>query len=254
MGDNRYQSKDSRYNQDQPGKGFVPEDEIVGRAFVLNWPLNRFGLLDSYSDVFAGARRSTKQGDGEPQEGGDDAQRNEDDEKPKEPSRVRALAPDPEKDPTLAFEHEQLERYPDYLGVIGLDEAGRGAIAGPVSVGAHVVQRGTTSFPEGLRDSKLLSEARREWIFPTVLEWGVGAVGFGQPGDIDEHGITTMLGRAGRDALLSVHEQGIDVRKCLIVVDGSHDWLSEALLQPLHVVTRVGADRLRERRGGFAES
>lgn len=156
---------------------------------------------------------------------------------------MRALAPDPEKDPTLAFEHEQLERYPDYLGVIGLDEAGRGAIAGPVSVGAHVVQRGTTSFPEGLRDSKLLSEARREWIFPTVLEWGVGAVGFGQPGDIDEHGITTMLGRAGRDALLSVHKQGIDVRKCLIVVDGSHDWLSEALLQPLHVVTRVGADR-----------
>ncbi|WP_217134766.1 ribonuclease HII [Leucobacter chinensis] len=156
---------------------------------------------------------------------------------------MRALAPDPAKDPTLVFEHEQLERYPDYLGVIGLDEAGRGAIAGPVSVGAHVVQRGTTSFPEGLRDSKLLSEARREWIFPTVLEWGIGAVGYGQPGDIDEHGITAMLGRAGRDALLSVHEQGIDVRKCLIVVDGSHDWLSEALLQPLHVVTRVGADR-----------
>ncbi|MDA3148053.1 signal peptidase I [Leucobacter sp. UCMA 4100] len=83
MGDNRYASKDSRYNQDQPGKGFVSEDEIVGRAFLLNWPLNRFGLLDSYSDVFAGLD-DAKQGDGEPQEGGDDAQRNEDDEKPKE--------------------------------------------------------------------------------------------------------------------------------------------------------------------------
>lgn len=54
MGDNRYASKDSRYNQDQPGKGFVREDEIVGRAFLLNWPLNRFGTLDNYSEVFAG--------------------------------------------------------------------------------------------------------------------------------------------------------------------------------------------------------
>lgn len=54
MGDNRYASKDSRYNQDQPGEGFVSEDEIVGRAFVLNWPLQRFGLLDSHSEVFAG--------------------------------------------------------------------------------------------------------------------------------------------------------------------------------------------------------
>ena len=55
MGDNRYSSMDSRYNQDQPGRGFVDEDMIVGRAFVLNWPLNRFGLLDSHSEVFAGA-------------------------------------------------------------------------------------------------------------------------------------------------------------------------------------------------------
>lgn len=42
MGDNRYASKDSRYNQDQPGKGFVPKSKVVGRAFVLNWPLNHF--------------------------------------------------------------------------------------------------------------------------------------------------------------------------------------------------------------------
>lgn len=54
MGDNRYASKDSRYNQDQPGKGFVSEDAVVGRAFVLNWPLTRFGLISSHSEVFAG--------------------------------------------------------------------------------------------------------------------------------------------------------------------------------------------------------
>ena len=54
MGDNRYASQDSRYNQDQPGKGFVREDEVVGRAFLLNWPFDRFGFIDSYPDVFAG--------------------------------------------------------------------------------------------------------------------------------------------------------------------------------------------------------
>lgn len=54
MGDNRYGSKDSRYNQDQPGKGFVSEDEVVGRAFLLNWPLDRFSLLGNYPEVFAG--------------------------------------------------------------------------------------------------------------------------------------------------------------------------------------------------------
>ncbi|MGO1661923.1 MAG: signal peptidase I [Canibacter sp.] len=54
MGDNRYASKDSRYNQDQPGKGFVTVDEIVGRAFLLNWPLDRLGILGNYPEVFSG--------------------------------------------------------------------------------------------------------------------------------------------------------------------------------------------------------
>ena len=54
LGDNRYQSKDSRYNQDQPGDGFVPIDNVVGRAFLVTWPLDRFGTLDFHHDDFAG--------------------------------------------------------------------------------------------------------------------------------------------------------------------------------------------------------
>lgn len=54
MGDNRYSSLDSRYHQDQPGKGFVPEADVVGRAFVLNWPFSRFTLLSNYPEVFVG--------------------------------------------------------------------------------------------------------------------------------------------------------------------------------------------------------
>lgn len=53
MGDNRYSSRDSRYNQDQPGRGFVSEEEIVGRAFFRNWPIDRWGWLGNYPDTFA---------------------------------------------------------------------------------------------------------------------------------------------------------------------------------------------------------
>ncbi|MFH8250086.1 signal peptidase I [Microbacterium sp. B2969] len=53
LGDNRYRSKDSRYNQDQPGKGFVPIDNVVGRAFVITWPFDRFGMLDFHPEVYA---------------------------------------------------------------------------------------------------------------------------------------------------------------------------------------------------------
>jgi signal peptidase I len=53
LGDNRYSSKDSRYNQEQPGKGFVPVDNVVGRAFLITWPFDRFGMLDFHHEVFS---------------------------------------------------------------------------------------------------------------------------------------------------------------------------------------------------------
>lgn len=53
MGDNRYNSKDSRYNTDKPGGGFVGMDNVVGRAFVLSWPMSHWGWLSNYPEVFA---------------------------------------------------------------------------------------------------------------------------------------------------------------------------------------------------------
>nr|WP_156109888.1 signal peptidase I [Cryobacterium sp. MLB-32] len=54
MGDNRYNSKDSRYNGETPGKGYVPIENVVGRALVISWPLARWSWLDDYPDVFRG--------------------------------------------------------------------------------------------------------------------------------------------------------------------------------------------------------
>ena len=45
MGDNRADSDDSRFRQDDPGKGTIPESAVVGRAFVIIWPLSRVNDL-----------------------------------------------------------------------------------------------------------------------------------------------------------------------------------------------------------------
>jgi len=54
MGDNRYNSADSRYNRDKPHGGFVPISDVVGRAVVVSWPTNHWNWLGNYPDVFAG--------------------------------------------------------------------------------------------------------------------------------------------------------------------------------------------------------
>lgn len=155
---------------------------------------------------------------------------------------MRPLQPHPDKDPTLRFEQELFNEF-RASAIIGVDEAGRGAVAGPVAVGVHVVFPETATIPQDLRDSKLLSEQRREHVFSRIDAWGPGAVGFGTATEIDKHGISVMLGQAARRALLELHGLGIDVAGAVILLDGTHDWLSPVLQRPLRVVTRAEADR-----------
>ncbi len=54
MGDNRDHSSDSRYHQGNPGGGSVPEANVVGVAFVIVWPLQRFTVLHNPAATFAG--------------------------------------------------------------------------------------------------------------------------------------------------------------------------------------------------------
>ncbi|WP_228514649.1 MULTISPECIES: signal peptidase I [unclassified Frondihabitans] len=59
-GDNRYNSADSRLQTGTPSKGFVPESDVVGRAFVITWPVSRWTWLDDYQSVFRGTDKSTQ--------------------------------------------------------------------------------------------------------------------------------------------------------------------------------------------------
>lgn len=145
-------------------------------------------------------------------------------------------------DPTLDFErslHAGGARF-----VIGCDEVGRGAIAGPVGVGMCVVGELMPEIPLGLRDSKMLSEKKREQLEPLSVAWAVhSAVGLASAQEVDQLGITACLGLAGKRALLALHEAGVSIRYSIILLDGHSDWLSPALANPLPVQTRIKADR-----------
>lgn len=63
--------------------------------------------------------------------------------------------------------------------ICGVDEAGRGPLAGPVVAAAVILDR--SRIPKGLNDSKLLSEEDREELYPRIMEMAV-AVGVGEAG------------------------------------------------------------------------
>ncbi|MBB2957721.1 ribonuclease HII [Pseudoclavibacter helvolus] len=149
----------------------------------------------------------------------------------------------PPVDPTLDVERELLLTAPV---VIGVDEVGRGAIAGPVAVGACAIdaRRVELGAPSGVRDSKLLSAKRRLEAREGIESWAMGVgVGYASASEIDERGITACLGAAAKRALAELHASGVPVADAVVLLDGSHDWLSPCLSTPLRVVVRPKADR-----------
>ena len=46
MGDNRSNSEDSRYHQDLPGDGTIPESAVVGKVWAIVWPVDRLNMLE----------------------------------------------------------------------------------------------------------------------------------------------------------------------------------------------------------------
>ena len=80
--------------------------------------------------------------------------------------------------------HDSLFPAPDSHLIAGVDEAGRGPLAGPVSVAAVILD---PSRPiAGLNDSKKLSEARREALYPQIIEQALAwHIEFVSAGEID---------------------------------------------------------------------
>ncbi|MFG3260262.1 ribonuclease HII [Streptomyces sp. NPDC048172] len=117
--------------------------------------------------------------------------------------------------------------------VAGVDEVGRGAWAGPVTVCAAVT--GLRRPPEGLTDSKLIPPPRRAELAEELNGWVTAhALGHASPEEIDELGMTASLRLAAVRAL-----EGLPVRPDAVILDGKHDYLG----RPWRVRTVIKGDQ-----------
>jgi ribonuclease HII len=119
--------------------------------------------------------------------------------------------------PTLALERECWEAGDET--VVGLDEVGRGAWAGPLTIAAVVLPRNRRIY--GVRDSKQLTEARREQLFERVKDW-CDAVGVGhvEHDECDALGMSEAQRLAARRAL-----ESLGVVPDTVLVDGPWDFV-----------------------------
>ncbi|MDT9683789.1 ribonuclease HII [Streptomyces sp. TRM76323] len=117
--------------------------------------------------------------------------------------------------------------------IAGVDEVGRGAWAGPVTVCAAVT--GLRRPPAGLTDSKLITPRRRAELAAELERWVTAhALGHASPEEIDEHGMTAALRLAAVRAL-----DALPVRPDAVILDGKHDYLGD----PWQVRTVIKGDR-----------
>lgn len=95
--------------------------------------------------------------------------------------------------------------WPYYRHIAGLDEAGRGALAGPVAVGAVILPHDQASLLralEGVRDSKQMTPLERESLAPRIKEVALTwSVGFASAEEIDSQGIVPATRLAALRAL-----------------------------------------------------
>jgi ribonuclease HII len=136
--------------------------------------------------------------------------------------------------PSLDLERELLQ---SHRLVIGIDEVGRGALAGPVAVGAFGLNAdGLHSMPTDLRDSKLVTEKKRGPLALQVASWGQPSVGFSDVEVIESKGINFALQKAALNAL-----ENFDLTGAIVLLDGSHNWLGDIGIE-VRVIIKADRD------------
>lgn len=111
------------------------------------------------------------------------------------------------------FENEAQES--GYMNVCGIDEAGRGPLAGNVVAAAVILPKGLVI--DGLDDSKKLSEKKREALFDIIQKEAVSfSVAWATPSEIDELNILGATMLAMRRAV-----EGLDIPADFALIDGN---------------------------------
>jgi ribonuclease HII len=132
---------------------------------------------------------------------------------PKHPLRSAIRA----KAPSLARERALWDEGHDV--VVGVDEVGRGAWAGPLSVGAVVLPADRRVYR--VRDSKMLTEVERERLFDRIAGWcRAWAVGHASQVECDTLGMSAAQKLAARRAI-----EGLGLRPDHVLIDGRWDFV-----------------------------
>lgn len=100
--------------------------------------------------------------------------------------------------------------------IVGVDEAGRGAIAGPVVAGACILPEGK-SIPTMIRDSKMLTPEKREKAYAWIEEHCISGYGIVDAKQIDAHGILACTEKAMQEAVAEIAKH---ITPTYLLVDG----------------------------------
>ncbi len=118
-----------------------------------------------------------------------------------------------------------------YTHICGVDEAGRGPLAGPVCAAAVILPEGCII--EGVNDSKKLTEKKREALFDVIIETAVScSIAFGTVEEIERDNILAATMNTMRRAV-----EGLSVKADFAMIDGNR-------IPPLDIPSRciVGGD------------
>ncbi len=129
----------------------------------------------------------------------------------------------------LLYEKEAAQN--GYTHICGVDEAGRGPLAGPVCAAAVILPEGCII--EGVNDSKKLTEKKREALFDVIIETAVScSIAFGTVEEIERDNILAATMNTMRRAV-----EGLSVKADFAMIDGNR-------IPPLDIPARciVGGD------------
>ena len=90
------------------------------------------------------------------------------------------------------------------MAILGIDEVGRGPLAGPLVIGAVILPEDDRAWFSELKDSKALTAKKRETLNEIILKESATGLGWVSAKEIDEAGISKSLELATRRAVKSI--------------------------------------------------
>lgn len=130
------------------------------------------------------------------------------------------------------------------MTILGIDEVGRGPLAGPLVVGAVILPNEQASWFSDLRDSKQLTAKKREALNELILQTSATGLGWVSAAELDQIGISQALNLATSRAVKSV--QALHVPFSQIIIDGKINFLHSTPLARYTSTCIKGDAKIRE--------